>query len=116
MFIAPPYKEQSVRSAQVLYRARTGFFENAASGEHPVCGDEERQLQKERYRALEDIHRAVAVLSVIGLKDHEALVAFERLPYVLDDGGEPYLFFAGLLLDTVGASVKRQYNKIKYQA
>ena len=82
-----------------------------------VVGDnEERYLQKQRYRAAQHIQRAVVVLAVIGLQNHRALVAAKGF---LDMGYavvQPRLGQPFLLLKRVGSAVKRQHKQIHRQA
>ena len=83
---------------------------------HVVCREEERDLQHERYGALENGKRAVIILPVVCLQDHETLVALEILLDVLDRGAELVFLLSCLFLDLIRTHIKRQYDKAEHKA
>ena len=108
--------QQAVRRAQVAYGAVGHALEHAEPGQVVVGGDEEGDLQQQRYRALQRVPGLVAVLAVVGLQYHEPLVALEDLLDLPDAGLQPGRLHPLLLLEGVGAAVQRQHQQVDRQA
>ena len=108
--------DQAVRLPKVPDRPERRATQQAEPGQVTVRGHKKRNLQQQGQGSPQHVIRPVMILPVVGLQNHEALVAFESPLDFVNARLQPPRLLPFLLLNLVGPAVQRKQHQIDHQA
>ena len=100
--------QHPVQGGQIGNRPEGDPLQNGQVRQEVIGRHEERDLEQEGQGAPQDIIRLIIVLAVEGLEHHEALIAGEGFPDLIDPGLQALRDFLLLPLEGIGLFIQRQ--------